>query len=188
MHGRTTLFLTAAPLICGTIVAGLFCSGSSIALRAAEANGAPDNAPLAVAISSLESQPAGTRQWRVRNISDKDIVAYSILAQCPEGSGSCRETYNAVLATARPPHDRLRPGESQERKFGSSPPTGATTHLSVDYVLFADGSEWGPDTKKQSLWIRGIIQGQRGTLARLKHVMETQGSGAVIEILKAPHP
>lgn len=62
------------------------------------------------------------------------------------------------------------------------------SRLIVEYVLFTDGSSWGPDSKGQAGHINGVIQGRRATIALLKRIMETQGVRAVEEILRAEQP
>lgn len=151
--------------------------------------GAFDKAPIDIETVVVET-PEGQRvASRVRNLSEKEIVAYA--AYEPRGtSGSAHErTHVAILATARPLRNRLRPGEViEDRLLQEGQLQGMPFKVSrpiVDYVLFADGSSWGPDSKKQSLRIWGVIEGRRATIAELRRVMETQGLGAVEQILKS---
>jgi hypothetical protein len=51
--------------------------------------------------------------------------------------------------------------------------------ISVDYVLFKDGSTWGPDAMKTSLKIAGILKGWQLSNSHLKEVMQTGGVNAV---------
>jgi hypothetical protein len=52
--------------------------------------------------------------------------------------------------------------------------------ISVDYVLFADESEWGPDVKKGSLKLKGISEGWRAAHAHLARVLQEKGAQAVV--------
>lgn len=187
MYRSSTVSTLSVMVICGGLLATVFGVGDVVAMQADRSLGAMGRAPLEVSWSTTGARATGMALCSIRNVSNKDVVAYSLLVPCQSGSGNCRESYDAVLETASPPHDRLRPGESHERSCVSHALAATGRAPLVDYVLFSDGSEWGRDTQKRSLWIRGIIQGQRGTLARLKHVMEKQGIDAVIARLKAAY-
>jgi hypothetical protein len=58
------------------------------------------------------------------------------------------------------------------------------TQISVDYVLFVDGSGWGPDTTHHSLELQGVIRGSKLVRAILKRKLQTEGPEAVLEALK----
>lgn len=164
-------------LLLGVVVAA--AGGSQV--------GAVGKVPIEVETVIFETPDGQAVASRVRNVSEKEVVAY-VACEPREKTGSgCDRIQIAVLATARPPRDRLRPGEIlQDRRFQG--PALKMSRATVDYVLFADGSSWGPDSKKQSLYIRGVIQGRRVTVAELKRTMETQGIRAVEEFLKAEQP
>ncbi|HVU44796.1 MAG TPA: hypothetical protein VHD85_01645 [Terracidiphilus sp.] len=49
----------------------------------------------------------------------------------------------------------------------------------LDYVLFADGSEWGPDTLKQSREVKAILRGANTAALSLNKLLESQGAAAV---------
>jgi hypothetical protein len=147
-----------------------------------------DPPPVDVELLTVQTSGGETQSLRARNVSSKDVSAY--VALMPNDAGPCCLTRTTVLATAKPPRDRLRPGETRE-----DPPVPAAAmaakpalRATVDYVLFADGSSWGPDTQHQSGSVRGLIQGTRATLARLKRILDTQGSGAVIKALNSQQP
>jgi hypothetical protein len=149
----------------------------------------PDQPPVEVELVTIQAPQGQERFWRVKNVSQKDVSAY--VACVPNDTGRCNQIHTTVYATSPAPFDRLRPGETREEphlKLTAAAPPKPVVRATVDYVLFADGSTWGPDTRTQSLWIRGVIHGTRGTLARLKRLLDTQGTSAVIEeILNASH-
>jgi len=149
----------------------------------------PEQPPIQVELITVQLAEGQQRFWRVKNVSQKDVSAF--VACAPNEKGLCTLTHATVYLLAPAPLNRLRPGETRDEprvKITGVAPTKAVVPATVDYVLFADGSAWGPDTRSQSLWIRGVIHGAQGTLARLKRLLDTQGSSAVIEeILKASH-
>ena len=174
MQAHTLRLLTAAVLL----------TGAFTALQAQPAS--RDQPPLQVQLVTAETSQGQEYFWRVKNVSQKDVSAY--VACVPNETGRCTQIHTTVYATSSPPLDRLRPGETREephlKATGARPPK-TVLPATVDYVLFADGSAWGPDTRRQSLWIRGVIQDARGTLARLKRLLDTEGVGAVVKILNA---
>lgn len=149
--------------------------------------GAGDKVPIEVEMVLYQTSDGQRVASRVRNVSEKEVLAYVACEPQERPDSGYERIHLAVFAMARPPHDRLRPGEvRQGGSFGGTPLK--VSRATVDYVLFADGSSWGPDSKRQSLQIRGLIEGRRATIAELKRVLETQGSRAVEEILKAEQP
>lgn len=66
----------------------------------------------------------------------------------------------------------------------SDPSFSSTT--TVDYVLFADNSGWGPDTEKASGEIRGMRAGVNMERARLQHVSKEKGVQAVSAAIANP--
>lgn len=143
----------------------------------------------------LEFVPAGHRAeqpavWRVRNVSDKDITAYVFVAgPAEEPASCCNQTLSVVHAVAIPGRDRgpLRPGEIREEHIGQAAP-GKTARAVLDYVLFGDGTSWGPDTQRHSLYVRGVIHGSRGTYGRLQRILKQEGAQALAQALEAAKP
>jgi hypothetical protein len=157
-----------------------FLIGSATGLTAQPPS--QDQPPIEVELITLRVPEGQERFWRVKNVSQKDVSAY--VACVPNETGLCTLTHATVYVMAPAPRNRLRPGETREEpraKIIGAAPTNPVVRATVDWVLFADGSAWGPDTRKQSLWIRGVIYGAQGTLARLKRLLDTQGTNAVIE-------
>lgn len=148
----------------------------------------PDQPPIQVELVTIQAPQGPEQFWRAKNVSHKDVSAW--VACVPNETGRCNLTHGVVYATGPSPSNRLRPGETREeprlRLTEAAEPPKTVVPATVDYVLFSDGSAWGPDARRQSLWIRGVIHGARGTIARLKRILDTQGTDAVIQILKAP--
>jgi hypothetical protein len=56
----------------------------------------------------------------------------------------------------------------------------------VDYVLFPDGTSWGPNSLGQASALKGMQQGWRLAVSTLKRMLNEQGPTAVASYLK-PH-
>lgn len=123
-----------------------------------------------------------TLVWKVTNVSAADVVGYSLRVECG-GPEQCVFSRNELWVSAKPPQDRLRPQESREQQRGV-PIKGGAAKVTVDYVLFADGSGWGADRGGQSLWLRGTFSGWKQAHARLRNLLATGGAEAVVQALK----
>lgn len=60
--------------------------------------------------------------------------------------------------------------------------------LSVDYVLFYDGTAWGPDTARESESLVGIIEGQRRLYADVKKLSIEKDEATLKEIINRQVP
>ncbi|MCW5982681.1 MAG: hypothetical protein KIT09_31625 [Bryobacteraceae bacterium] len=58
----------------------------------------------------------------------------------------------------------------------------------VDYVLFADDSQWGPDVNQQSAFVRAVLYGAAGERRRLRSVLESEGVDKLLEDLSREAP
>jgi hypothetical protein len=160
--------------------AALTSSFTALAAQAA----AGDQPPLEVERVIIQSPEGERHLWRVKNVSQKDVSAF--VACIHNEKGLCVHMHTTIYATRPGPSGRLRPGETREEpppKLAGAAPAKAVARPTLDYVLFADGSAWGPDSRGQSHVIRAAIAAARGTLAWLKRVLDTQGINAVVEIL-----
>jgi hypothetical protein len=154
-----------------------------------QAGAAPQgNIPLHVQIVTEEGEEGTVARWKVANVSGKDVIAYCVVVRCPEQREGCNLVHTTVAGmVSKPPGDRLRAGEVRDHRAGVPPGSGVWIP-SVDYVLFADGSAWGPDTMKRSLYIEGVIKARRGIYVRLKHVLETEGVQALVDEVQTGLP
>ncbi len=166
------------------LVAACVLPGACLALSAQPAGS--DEPPVRVELSSVR-RPNGQEvsSWRVTNVSRKEVRAYVAVLESSGNEAGCRRVHVSVFGLDPLAQDRLRPGEQRQDRIGAMG-GGAPQRATVDFVLFTDGSTWGPDTQHKSLLIQGLLQGRRALLAQLKRVLETQGVEAVVKILNAP--
>ena len=148
--------------------------------------------PLEVQSSTAKATEGFNLTCNVTNTSNQEIVAYTIVADFFDSSGkpAGRMSTNAIMNLAtnsKGTTHGLPPGATGGTNRFALPTesngTPVSYKVSVDYVLFKDGSSWGPDTAKQSLAIMGTQQGWRQSRAQLKRLMAERGIQAVAEAL-----
>lgn len=66
--------------------------------------------------------------------------------------------------------------------------TESDIRIAVDYVVFEDGTTWGPDTEKLGRAIKAEISGARAERRRLKMLLTKYGPQKVVEELERPYP
>ena len=146
-------------------------------------------------ISNVVTSGAGTGMrgtYDLTNASGKAIRAYVVAIDyfhatvAPGGRGFCM----GIRGMSAPPHpESVQAGEVIHERVRSIPVdssdgTPLKFKLSVDYVLFTDGSEWGPDTLKESGQVLGTLSGHDQALLALKDMLDQQGPDAVTDYLK----
>jgi len=115
-------------------------------------------------------------EYTIVNISDKPIRAYTI--RNDEGlTGSNLSMLNLPL----------QPGQSQQEGEDSTvfPEPVWQMLLSVDFVEFADGTAWGPDTTRSSQRLAGIRMGMTVERNRLLTILNDDGIAKIISDLDA---
>jgi hypothetical protein len=140
--------------------------------------------PLHVSDVQITQQ---TLRANLTNVSGKPISGYAVVLEYVDKKGQSlgREVRSAAYDPGALERPALPPGHTTPLGDVSIPPeVGGTPKLSVDYVLFADRSSWGPDAEKQSLFIEGILYGAHMTRSRLKRVLKDTGPDAVMNELK----
>jgi hypothetical protein len=169
-----------------------------------------DSPPLVVSnVAPDRSAKWLTVTFDLTNVSGNPIRAYvlAISYDADNGRPSPAEMQYEIRGMGPGGPDSIRPGEtihgdvnvpiasSRPIQGGSdTKPPNVDSHpdvvkgISVDYVLFADGSKWGPDTRKESEKIAGVLEGHDVTVFALKHMLQTQGVDAVIEYLENARP
>lgn len=111
--------------------------------------------------------------WTVTNMSEKSIVAYTLAIKTDDESApNCRRSRTVIIdATNKPPNDRLLAGQSREERWNQ----GRTAQAVPDYVLFEDGSSWGPDSFHQAEFIRGAMSAWKSAKALYRSILEKEG-------------
>jgi hypothetical protein len=114
-----------------------------------------DNAPVLLRqIPSKVGASTGSTLELV-NTSDKEVIAFVLNSKV----GGLSNSLEGILGQA-PNSPRLMPGNSITVPNGArSPKPTPTPNFTIDLVLFADGSVWGPDVHKKADYIRGKIDG-----------------------------
>jgi hypothetical protein len=154
----------------------------------------PAKPPLV--ISSI-SQQAGTVSFDLTNASQKPIRA-DVIA-CTLGAG---KPHAAVLTLQQTSIYGLGPdllvapgfdaGLTHHEQFGGIPRSAGgqirSCSLSVDYVLFKDGTGWGPDARNSSRAIRGVIAGYNRAILGLQRKLQQSGADAVLQYVREFEP
>lgn len=165
------------------VVVVLFVSGLALAQ-------APGTAKTPLLLKPLGTDPVRF-SYRLTNVSSKDVRAYTLAIRLLDKTGadigSVRKTGIRGLRPGGP--DAFKPGEAMDEHLGKfqSSRTVVGYASSLDYVLFADGSSWGPDKLKSSRDIQHLLEGRRATLAGLKEMLNKSGPDAVAAYLNENH-
>lgn len=148
---------------------------------------AAESSPLKVDLSVIPAAEGWKAVWTITNTSAKDITAYTLVFEDLKNQGPYYlRTANLGLPGSNPGGESkiLRAGETTQEKRGL-PLTNANASIlgTIDYVLFADGSDWGADSKKQSLFIKGQRLGWNQARSSLRSLLNSSGVSAVTDNL-----
>ncbi len=155
------------------------------------------NSPLEIQSFSRQSADSSAEvSLTVLNKADKDVVALTLATTYfdAENKAVGRLATNQIFGLEpKATRKTLAPGERWATQKGLPLPVSqngspARYEIVVDYVLFKDGSTWGPDQMKQSLHIAGIQKGWALARSTLRSVLAKQGEQAVVEILNQNVP
>jgi hypothetical protein len=127
----------------------------------------------------------------VRNISGKDIKAYVLALAFQNSAGKNDGFETRVAARGMEPSAEtqvFKDGETTSMQIHPPNPEAVIHKISIDYVLFADGSTWGQDKWKESKVIRGELDGRDLTLSFLREKLDKEGADWVIKYLKNYRP
>jgi hypothetical protein len=158
--------------------------------------GAQQSAKPPLVISNV-SQQGATVSFDLTNASRKpiraDVIACTLRGETP---------HSAVLTVQQTSIYGLGPdllvapafdvGLTHHEQFGGIPGSRSgkahSCSLSVDYVLFTDGTEWGPDTRNSSRAIRGVIAGYNRAVLGLQRKLQQNGADAVLQYIREFKP
>jgi|YNPMSStandDraft_1061717.scaffolds.fasta_scaffold41856_1 hypothetical protein len=129
----------------------------------------------------------------IENRSSKTITAagLQVLLKNPQGAVVHNSTFwtaNSLAPVAGAP--AFLPGARRTQRLMlprlEQNPKLEGMHLEVraDYVRFADGTDWGPDRTKSSLYFKGFESGARFQRDHLRQVLKTGGEAALKEYLE----
>ncbi|HKS40031.1 MAG TPA: hypothetical protein VJX74_05405 [Blastocatellia bacterium] len=125
--------------------------------------------------------------FTVTNKTDKVIIAYAVKHEGAFGQSAL----TGVISNISPDSERaLLPGRSPQMEINGIEYSGMpeTMILSVDFVEFADGTRWGPDTMKTGERVDGTRAGARALREALIPILKAGGVDAVVRSLDAIEP
>lgn len=152
---------------------------------------AQEAGPPPLAISEKPTNAQGDLMFEAQNTSKQAIRGFVVVSRSRNSAGEPRGKIVQVQIRGVVPPDEpnsIAPGEAISMTVHPHASDSSGNMLlytaSLDYVLFSDGAEWGPDTEKQSLEVRGVLEGSRQAILGLKELLATQGSDAIVAYLK----
>lgn len=151
----------------------------------------PD-APIQIAIEGLYPAAGNFRAfgYSLRNISDKEVRALNIRTLRDGAASSFSIGLPGTMANQLGFESGLKAGSS---KVLSLPMDGYERKpggwiLSVDFVLFRDGSTWGPDTADHGDWLTGVFDGQARFVYDVKKLLAAQDEQGLREVIMRDGP
>jgi hypothetical protein len=149
----------------------------------------PAKSPLVI---SNVSQQGATVSFDLTNVSAKPIRADVIACAMKDPNGqpgavTVQQTaiYGLGAEVLVPP--AFDAGLTHHEQFNAARNARGHCALSVDYVLFTDGSGWGSDTGK-SQSIRAVISGYNTAVMNLQNKLKQRGANAVLEYIREFQP
>jgi hypothetical protein len=124
----------------------------------------------------------------VLNRSLKPIRAYALRydVKCDQSNA----TGGLELSSKVSPDSLLEPGRSESTNIGGADRSDTinSVEVSVDFVEFADGTVWGPDTAKSGERLAGMRSGGMEAARYLHGLLKSRGQGAVMGALETETP
>ena len=133
-------------------IAEQFDSPIQVAADSVKTSSSPDTA---VTTYELYLNPPGNVMLRLENTGEAPVAAYAIVSK---GTGF----HNVQVQIMTKP---FRPGDLLFRGFGTS--GSEDIEYSLDYVLFTNGTSWGPDRYGRSIQIASYFEGRNAALEEL---------------------
>lgn len=176
-------FVEAAPILAGACVLAAF-------VAVIPGQFPEKTPPVELHEDAVESTSDGAKaRLRLVNRSAKNVRGYVILSEFLDSDG--KVYMDATQIRLHPPHRPHRihsfnAGESWTEEFKLPLANGRVVNhtVALDYVLFEDGTSWGPDSRHLSFKIMGILEGFRVERLRLQQLYQQGGAQAVLEDLR----
>jgi hypothetical protein len=141
----------------------------------------PADSPVLITLTGVYDNPyfnnVKTVDFTLQNLSQKRIAVYIPLlssASFTEGNGIYRRydfgPGKIIETELQLQRDKLKLGEKLT--------------LSIDYILFSDGSTWGPDSQKQSELLSGEDEGEKYAISQVKRLLKDQNKEELFKLLK----
>jgi lysophospholipase L1-like esterase len=150
-------------------------------------------APLRLSVKAYRVAGSGFFRFKasVKNVSDRDIGAYSIRRAAVGDERPGHESWGGKLPDFSWPGQALRPGQADEKQNpGQNPWTPPPSRLSpqdifeVHSVVFIDGTIWCADVCPAAEFSAGRLAGGRAATERLLKVLSGGGLDAVVTALR----
>lgn len=132
--------------------------------------------PLVISLEGFDaSNPSAPRvKYRVQNISNKAIRAYTILEE--KAAGSERSTGVKIVNLGKE-DNFIQPMQLRPEFYDASGQSESVVNLtlSVDYIEFVDGATWGKDTRRSADYLAGQREGKKATTRKLRELRDKEG-------------
>jgi hypothetical protein len=152
----------------------------------------PARPPLVV---SRVTQKGSEVSFDLTNVSQKAVRADAITCELRGTHGQSLGELQQTAVYGLAPEifaSAFDAGLTHQERFGGIPANrngqADSCALSVDYVLFTDGSTWGLDKRKASIKIRGIIAGYDQAVLQLQAQLNRTGADAVLQYIRQFKP
>jgi len=128
--------------------------------------------------------------YTLRNTVEKEVRAMNIRTDRDGVTNSFSLGWALWLFTRLGFEGGLKRGGSEKLSYpvtGYDGKLGGTT-LSVDFVLFRDGTSWGPDLAGQSEWLLGVFDGQEQFLSEVKKLFAAKDDQGLRDMIMRDGP
>lgn len=115
--------------------------------------------------------------YSIQNLSQKAISALVLLHNDESASGGVSINHFQSFGAGKTIQSTIF-----EEKANIKP--NHKIFISVDYILFEDGSSWGRDSQLQSQYILGYYEGQRISVSKIKETL--QNNEAFLSLIQKP--
>lgn len=146
---------------------------------------AQDGSPLRIRSLSVSDRDADQRvSFRVKNAGSRPILAYVSYVEVKDGARIMEVYKRQHIAFDR--SAVYQPDAEWSEEYSLALPRGAAgpalvvAQPRIDFVLFEDGTQWGPDQYRLASRIRGEIAGVTFEHARLRDLLKRKGIEALV--------
>jgi hypothetical protein len=154
----------------------------------------PQQARKPPLVISNQSQQGAIVSFDLTNTSAKPVRADVITCAMKPANGQrgvvkVQQTaiYGLGADVLVPP--AFHAGLTHHEQFRAATPNASgPCKLSVDYVLFTDGSSWGPDAQKSSQAIRAVLSGYNAAIMNLQTRLTQGGEESALQYIRGFQP
>lgn len=148
--------------------------------------------PVQITIEGLYPSSSTLRffGYTLRNNTDKEVRALNIRTLRDGAASSFSIGLPGTMGNQLGFESGLKGGSSKVFSLpvdGYDRKSGGWT-LSVDFVLFRDGTRWGPDEADYGDWLTGVFDGQARFIYEVKKHVAVQDEQSLIEVIMRDGP